>query len=196
MPATRGCTEGLCQGSLGSSCPDPVPPGPPFRKGGFTVVPAVWTPLSAAGSVFTRLSFKGWDPWFKSPFPPYHFQVFFKHGGEERPQCASVPRECVLGRPAVEFSGSSRAKEVSLALLVWSVPTGLTTQPQSLELVLKGRQQGPDRRETNFSSLLALPLVSWSSYQLPSRVREGKKSILFIWSSFLRKVSLANLVTR
>lgn len=126
MPATRGCTEGLCQGSLGSSCPDPMPPGPPFRKGGFTVFPAVWTPLSAAGSVFTRLSFKGWDPWFKSPFPPYHFQGFFKHGGEERPQCASVPRECVLGRPAVEFSGSIRAKEVSPALLGWSVPTGRT----------------------------------------------------------------------
>lgn len=104
-------------------------------------------------------------------------------------------RECGLGRPAAEPSGSPRARRQSgIAGPGHANRSQETfTQPQSLEPVLKRGSKGQtEQGETNFSSVLALPPVSWSCYQPP--FSWGRKEIiLFICSSFLRKVCPANL---
>lgn len=176
--------EHLCQGSI---CSDLPPRGQPSGKGLHCRPGVMVTPGGSWFSASSCVS-KAGAPGSNLPSPPAvsEFSLNTLWGGEA-PACVCGLLSAGTGYPPCPGNAAWEGLQWGLASL------GRARRPScSPRAYSRGRQQGPDRREANFSSLPAFPPVSQSCYPLPSGLAGRKKSILSIWSSFLRKVSLAN----
>lgn len=167
------------QGSLGSSRPDPMPQAALWERGLHCRPCGMGTPGS------------------NLPFPPaiseFPLNVVGRRGPSahlwravSRRRLPDMPREHGLGRPAVEPSGSTWAKEA-----IWHCWAGprqqvagdlhATPEPGACS---EGRQQGPDSGGDKFQQLVGTS--SCSMELLPAALRGwGRKEIHFVYLLWL-----------